>query len=140
MKRRIFLKLLGISPVVPSVLMAKEAYSEQPAWVQESYRRQDKRRPVPEPCPSNAMEQIQSTTVYLIEWGPKDKYLITPKEPHMTATEILQRRGEAPWSFYINNKEIDASRATDKFGGLRMPFDGAKDGDVCKFVSRGTIY
>ncbi len=111
MNRRIFLKLLGISPVVPSVLMA-----------------------------TTPLLRKDVTTVYLIEWGPKDKYLITPKEPHMTATEILQRRGEAPWSFYINNKEIDAGRATDKFGGLRMPFDGAKDGDVCKFVSRGTIY
>ncbi|KKN78818.1 hypothetical protein LCGC14_0345900 [marine sediment metagenome] len=86
MNRRVFLKLLGLSPIVPSVLMAKES----------NYA----------------------------PWPPSG----------------LKKRREAPWSFYINDKEVDASRATDKFGGLRMPFDGAKDGDVCKFVSKGTIY
>lgn len=39
------------------------------------------------------------------------------------------------WRFYINNKEVDSSRAFNEDGCLRWPFDGAKKGDVCMVKS-----
>ncbi len=35
------------------------------------------------------------------------------------------------WKYYINGKEVDSSRAVDRNGWLRFPFQGAKKGDMC---------
>jgi len=37
--------------------------------------------------------------------------------------------------YYINNEEIDSSRALGEYGFLRMPFQGAKRGDKCTVKS-----
>lgn len=39
--------------------------------------------------------------------------------------------GTHGWRFYINDEEIDGSRAVDEHGALHWPFQGAKDGDLC---------
>ncbi len=47
------------------------------------------------------------------------------------------KRGDCKygWKFYINDKEVDGSRAVDEFGCLRFPFEGAKHRDMCKAQS-----
>ena len=50
MKRRDFLKIVTISPIVPGALIAaKENELKQPAWIEESFHRQDVCRPTPAP-------------------------------------------------------------------------------------------
>ena len=96
MKRRSFLKLLGVSPIVPSVLMAKDV-------------------------------DAVDVDLGLDRLDPN-------AEGRIVISDMLEPRDNT-YRFYINDKEVDSSRALDEYGSIRFPIEGAKKGDVCKMTS-----
>ena len=99
MNRRLFLKALAVSPIVPSVLCAKEKSQLTLAMLRKAHDE------------LKALECDDETI-----WIPVD------------ADSMV-------WKFYINDKEVDSSRAWGEKGGLHFPFDGARQGDECRMVS-----
>ncbi|KKN78817.1 hypothetical protein LCGC14_0345890 [marine sediment metagenome] len=85
MERRNFLKLIAISPIAPSVLMAKEKAAEIPAYI---YDRALTDKEVSRMCNtisddiygSPDMLEPRQSSVYVIQWGNDKIHFIYPKE------------------------------------------------------------
>lgn len=72
----------------------------------------------------------RSGTKFIAEIPSEDAKMQKVSQDIYGTPDMLEHRNNM-WHFYINGVEVESSRAIDEHGCLRMPFKGAKPGDIC---------
>lgn len=90
-------------------------------------------------CPEQRL--IQNGDRVIVVCPNHEPYFLYPDDEiaeiysYRTGEKISSPEATGGWKFYINNKEIDSSRAVNENGCLHWPFQGSEIGDLCEVKS-----